>query len=177
MLVRDYLPHAPALGLFVAPDIPPDRLSTALGAYGHGLRPPDVLALYDATRLGSGRDGALFLADRFVFQNNRLQEPVTIAYGDVVGVRVRRLVLGGRRLDVDVNRGRATITESMDFSARGEAAGYVKTLLEQAMLAPPSRSAEETDVAAVRAALEALHAEGRLSAPDLARLLGVLREL
>ncbi|MEM6328358.1 MAG: hypothetical protein AAF791_14690, partial [Bacteroidota bacterium] len=89
-LLREYLPHAPDLGLFVAPDIPPGKLRAALADYARDVREADVLALYDATRLGSAKDGALFLSDRFVFQNNDLQTPRAVRYEDIVGVGSKR---------------------------------------------------------------------------------------
>ena len=53
-LVRTYLPHAPGLGLWLAPEIPARKLQGALGDYARGVAPEDVLALYDATVFGSG---------------------------------------------------------------------------------------------------------------------------
>ena len=188
-LLRDYLPTAPDLGLFVAPDIPADKLRGALADYASGVAPASVLALYDATRLGSAKDGAVFLADRFVFQNNDLQTPRTVRYEDVVGVRSKRQLLGGRRVEVEVNRGRATITESLDFSAHGDAAEYVERFLREAMLTgagslagsgplakPDAPLAPEarTDRAAVARALDALVGSGTLAPADRDKMLDVL---
>ena len=125
-LLREYLPHAPKLGLFVAPEIPKAKLSAALGDYATNVQADEVIALYDATRLGSGKDGALFLVDRLVFQNNNLQTPRAIRYDDIVRVDAKRKLLGGRKVEIDVNQGRATVTESIDFSGRPGAAEYVE---------------------------------------------------
>ena len=62
-LLRDYLPTAPDLGLYVAPDLPAAKLRAALADYAPEVDAADVIALYDATRLGSAKDGAAFLAD------------------------------------------------------------------------------------------------------------------
>ena len=190
-LLREYLPHAPNVGLYVAPEIPEGKLRAALGDYGAGVRPGEVLALYDATRLGSGKDGALFLADRFVFQNHDLQPAQAIRYEDVVRVEAKRLLLGGRKVEVDMNRGRATVTEALDFSGQPGAAEFVERFLREAMLAsavperrepsPEARTAPHTeagtDVAAVVRALDRLKAQGVLAAPDHLRLLDLLRGL
>ena len=175
-LIREYLPTAPDLGLFVAPDIPEPKLKAAVSDYAPDVSPEAVLALYDATRLGSAKDGALFLADRLVFQNNDLQAPRSVRYEDVVGVRSKRQLLGGRRVDVEVNRGRATITESLDFSAQGDAAEYVERFLREAMLrgAGPLAPEAATDRAAVSEALDALVASGALTPADLERMLAAL---
>ncbi|MEM1055051.1 MAG: hypothetical protein AAGI52_05955 [Bacteroidota bacterium] len=174
-LLREYLPHAPDLGLFIAPEIPESKLRAALRDYAPDVPEAEVLALYDATRLGSAKDGAVFLADRFVFQNNDLQTPRAVRYEDIVGVRSKRQLLGGRRVDVEINRGRATITETLDFSAQGGAAEYVERFLHEAMLrgasaAPVSR----TDRATVEAALARLVASGALTEADRAAMLAVL---
>lgn len=179
-LLRDYLPNAPDLGLFVAPEIPESKLRAALADYAPEITEADVLALYDATRLGSAKDGALFLADRFVFQNNDLQTPRAIRYEDIVGVRSRRQLLGGKRVEIEVNRGRATIVETLDFSAQAGAAEFVERFLHEAMLrsaatAGTSASPSGTDRAAVRAALDRLVETGALAAADRQRMLDALR--
>ena len=176
-LIREFLPHAPDHGLFVVPEIPDRKLVAALGDYAPDVEPDAVLALYDATRLGSAKDGAVFLADRVVFQNNDLQSPRPIRYEDIVGVESKRKLLGGRSVDVDLNRGRATVTESIDFSGQPGAAEYVERFLREAMLrsvrqatSPPTG----TDRAAVAAALDRLVQAGRLDADDRRRMLDAL---
>jgi hypothetical protein len=87
----------------------------------------------------------------------------------------------------------------MDFSGQPEAADYVATFLQAALHRSPPRERSreqtqkddaraasrrspegspttETDAPAVRRMLERLHAKGKLSAPDLKRLLRVLEE-
>ena len=177
-LIAELLPHAPRLGLYLAPDIPRDKLRAAVRDYARDVDPADVLALYDATRLGSAKDGALFLADRFVFQNHALTDALSVRYEDVVRVEEKRQLLGGRRVEVDVNRGRATVTEALDFSAHAEAAEYVARLLKEALLRPttppPASGQRGTDVAAVRRALAQLEREGTLTSDDRRRMLEVL---
>ena len=175
-LLREYLPHAPKLGLFVAPEIPKAKLSAALGDYATNVQADEVIALYDATRLGSGKDGALFLVDRLVFQNNNLQTPRTIRYDDIVRVDAKRKLLGGRKVEIDVNQGRATVTESIDFSGRPGAAEYVERFLREAMLASPAgeKGGSTTDITALRRALDRLVADGSLAEEDRSRMLAVL---
>lgn len=181
-LIRDRLPHAPKMGLFVAPDIPPNRLGRALEDYATAVAREEVVALYDATLTGTGGDGAVFTTDRVVFQNNDLQAVETIRYADLVDVEAKRrwLGLGGKFVQLTVNRGRATFELRMDFSGAPEAASYVADFLEAALLrgvqlADPG--GDETDPAAVRRALERLHADGKLSTADRERLLDTLDAL
>lgn len=175
-LVRELLPTAPDFGLFVAPDIPADKLHAAIADYAPTVDAAAVLALYDATRLGSAKDGALFLDDHFVFQNNDLHAPRVVRYEDLVGVRSKKRMLGGRDVELDVNRARATFKETIDFSAKPGAAEYVERFLHEAMIrsaaltAAPGHAAE-TDVAAVRAALDALVADHRLAPGDRDKMM------
>ena len=189
-LIREYLPQAPQHGLYRTPSIPADKLQAALRDYAPEIAPGAVLALYDATRLGSAKDGALFLADRLVYQNNDLTPAQTIRYEDIVRVDEKRLFLGGRKVELDVNQGRATTTHALDFSGRSDAAEFVARFLQEAMLASAradaglrraepsvsSPAATGTDVAAVERALADLRAAGSLADADYRRLLDALRE-
>ena len=188
-LARDLLPHSPSLGLYVAPDIPERLLRNAVGDYAKAVDTSDVLALYDATLTGNAKDGAVFTRDRFVFQNSNLSPAQEIRYDDVVGVKSKRKFLIGKKVHVDVNRGRATVTFVVDFSGKPEAADHVARFLYEAMMhsiesdvgaGPMEAAAEvgagETDVAAVRDALEALVRSGRLSASHRDAMLRALGE-
>lgn len=181
-LVRERLPHAPQMGLYVVPDVPAKLLQNALSDYATDVDRSEVLALYDATLSGTGGDGAVFTPDRFVFQNNDLQSIQTVGYQDLVGVESasRWWGLGGRKVDLTVNRGRATFDLTIDFSGAPEAADYVAKFLHAAMLMDVDlTSAEptaETDVEAVRRALERLRTQQKLSKDDYTRLIGVLEE-
>lgn len=178
-LIRELVPHAPKMGLYVKPHLPTQKVQNALRDYAPDLREEAVVALYDATVFGSAKDGAVFTADLFVFQNNDLQEPETIRYEDLVGVTAKRR-LGVKKVQVSVNRGRATFELLMDFSGQPEAAGYVERFLHEAMLRSvhdrPTRTAAGTDLAAVRRALDQLREDGHLADADYSRLLDALGE-
>ena len=190
-LIFDFIPHDPRQGLFVTPDIPRKKLLNAIEDYASKVRADDVVALYDATRLGSAKDGAVFMADRFAFQNNNLEPAHEIHYRDLVRVESRKKFMGGQRLTLLVNRGRATIEVEMDFSARPDAAAYVSRFLEEALLRstaiemdedpkmkrPSRRSGEasETDVRRVEETLIALVREGSLSEKDYREMMRALR--
>lgn len=185
-LIRELIPHAPQLGLYVAPNVPADKRRNALSDYGDGMEPDEVMALYDATLTGNAKDGALLAADRMTFQNTDLEAAQTVRYRDLVGVTSKRRLLGGRKVVLDVNRGRATFQLTVDFSGSGEAAQYVTRFLEEAMhrsaradmaSAAPDAEGDEpgaTDVEAVRAALDELRAAGQLAEADYHRLLQAL---
>lgn len=181
-LLLETLPHAPHQGLYVVPGIPEDKLRNALADYGKGLRAEEVLALYDATLMGSAKDGVLFAADRFIFQNNDLSTTHEVRYHEVVKVEAKRRLIGGQQVELTLNRGRTSLELSIDFSARPEAARHVARFLNEAMIHAPLESLEplpdapalRTDPEAVRAALTELLAKGLLTRRDFDQMLAVL---
>ncbi len=185
-LIRQLVPNAPAYGLYVAPKIPADKLSNAIRDFAYGLDPKDVLVLYDATLMGSAKDGALFTADGFVFQNTDLDAPQEIKYDDIVRVNLKRSLLKGKRVGLDVNQGRATIPVVVDFSGRPKAAGIIARFLSEAMLksiVDAELDDEEhdgevaTDQSAVIGALKALVDRKMLSREDFDSLKKSVRDL
>lgn len=185
-LIRELIPHDPSLGLFVAPDIPAEKLQNAIGDYAKKVNRRDVVALYDATLMGSAKDGALFLADRLVFQNNNLEPAYDVKYTDIVEVEKKKKLLGGQRLALTVNRGRATIELEIDFSGKAKATPYVARFLKDALWRsmeddgpepePVARqsTATETDVRAVEETLIELVRSGRLTQADYREMMRAL---
>lgn len=51
-LIRERMPHAPQMGLYVAPDLPDKKVRNALSDYAADVKQGEVLALYDATLRG-----------------------------------------------------------------------------------------------------------------------------
>jgi len=180
-LIRERIPHAPQMGLFVRPDIPDTRLTNAVQDYAQHVRSIDVIALYDATLSGNGKDGAVFASDRFVFQNTDLEAPQTVRYRDLIEVEAKRrwMGLGGKKVELTVNRGRATFDLVMDFSGQPDAADYIAEFLDQAASADVTlgRSATpSTDLPVVEAALARLKEQGALSSDDMKNMLDAIQQ-
>ena len=172
-LIRELIPHAPNLGLYLAPHIPSRKLRNAIKDYAPSLRQQDVVALFDGTRMGSAKDGILWTASRMVFQNSNLQAPHQMHYEEIVQVERRKGVLIGARIMVHINRGRATFPVELSMAAKPGAAEYVYRLLHEMMLRPVAPGAVNTDWDAVVAALRDLRDRGSLSETDYGRLLAI----
>lgn len=185
-LVETLIPHDPGLGLYVAPRIPREKVRNALHDYAEDVSESEVLALYDATWMDNAKDGAVFTADRLVFQNNDFSPTQDVRYADIVGVEEKRKLIGGRSIILQVNRGRATFDLTLDFSGRPRACKYVVAFLQEAMTHFLDEVVQEggveadacsgdgdvpTDPAEVCAALDALHMRGVLSSSDLRAML------
>lgn len=186
-LIYEFIPHDPKIGLYVMPDIPFKKLHNAIEDYAKNVRRREVVALYDATLMGSAKDGAMFMADRFIFQNNNLEPAYEIKYDDLVQVELKKKMMGGQRLHLSVNRGRATIELELDFSGKAKAAPYVARLLDdimhrtiQAEIArepieqPRPTRLPETNVRVVEETLIALVRDGQLLEDDFREIMRVL---
>ncbi len=183
-LAQELLPHSPSHGLYLAPDIPPKKLRNAIRDFAKSVDERDVLALYDATLSGNAKDGAVFTSAAVVFQNNDLSPVQEVRYDDIVGVNAKRKFLGGKKVKLDVNRGRATVPFVIDFSGRPEAADFVARFLYEAMMNTiesetadrDPKTESSTDVRAVRNALLELVDQGQLSRSDLEAMLRTIDE-
>lgn len=172
-LIHELIPHAPNIGLYLAPHIPPKKVRNAIRDYAPSLRPADVVALYDGTLMGSAKDGILLTADRMIFQNSDLEAPQQVHYEEIVRVEQKKGMLKGVRIAVHVNRGRATFPVELNLAAKPNAAEFVYRLLHEVMLRPQAPSAVNTDWDAVIAALRNLRDQGALSESDYGRLLAI----
>ncbi len=179
-LIREMIPSAPEIGLYLAPDIPQDKLDNAIRDYAKSVRSDEIQALYDATLTGNAKDGAVFTDSRLVFQNNDFSPPQEIRYNDMVRVSTKRKFILGHKVYVDANRGRATVTFAIDFSGRPKAAQYVARFLHEAMMVTiaseesDARAGHRTDADVVRRALDALVSAGDLSNSDRDAMLAVI---
>ena len=170
-LIQELIPHAPHMGLYVAPSIPSSKLRNAVKDYAPGVSPDSVLALYDGTLMGSAKDGILFTDDMLVFQNSDLEAPQEIRYREIVHVDRKKRLLKSTRIRLDVNRGRATFTVKLDLSAKPKATEYLYRFFKEVMLLPENNESQGTDWAAVHAALDRLREDGSLSAVDHSRMI------
>ena len=171
VLIQDLIPHAPHMGLYVTPSIPPTKVRNAIKDYAPGVVPARVLALYDGTLMGSAKDGALFTDEVLVFQNSDLEAPQQIRYREIVNVERKKGLLKGNSIVLEVNRGRATFSVKLNLSAKPRATEYLFRFLKEVMLLPEGNDRQSTDWPAVHAALDRLREDGRLSAADYSRLL------
>ena len=179
-LIKKYIPNAPQVRLYVFPNIPEQKLRNAIRDYAKQVTQEQVLALFDATLMGSGKDGIVFLENKLIYQNTDLDPVQEVKYDDIVRVQSKRRLLGGKEIQLEVNSAYATVAHKLDFSGRPEAAEYVARFLHEAILqVSHNESANSGDsqhvvhttssgsnVDAVYAAMEELRNEGNLSEAD-----------
>lgn len=78
-------------GIHLAPDIPEKKLNAAIKSYASDAAPEHVVALYDSTLFKSGKEGMLFLGDRFYFKP-LLEKTMCVYYKELQHVDVERKV-------------------------------------------------------------------------------------
>lgn len=70
----------------VAPEIPEKKLNNAITAFKYEGNPRSVVALFDNTLLGSGKDGILFSGEKIIYRAS-FSDPVHINFADIKNAR------------------------------------------------------------------------------------------
>jgi len=78
-------------GTHIAPSVPDKKLNGAIKNYAEDALPEHVIVLYDSTLFKSGKEGMLFLGDRFYFKP-LLEKPICVYYKDLQRVELDREV-------------------------------------------------------------------------------------
>lgn len=78
-------------GTHIAPNVPDKKLNGAIKNYAEDALPEHVIVLYDSTLFKSGKEGMLFLGDRFYFKP-LLEKPICVYYKDLKRVELDREV-------------------------------------------------------------------------------------
>lgn len=101
--------HAPTIFdqyIFFQPNIPMDRLTSAIGAFAQGTKPESVLALIDNTMRGNAKDGGI-LTTTHLIAHNMWQKPTSIALSSILsvglneGLTSRLMINGAPFLDIN----------------------------------------------------------------------------
>ncbi len=83
--------------IFLHPNIPPKKISSALEAYAKDVEPDEVLVLIDSTLSGNAKDGALLTATGF-YARNKWQKPSSIDLAEIDSIAFRETKLGNEIL-------------------------------------------------------------------------------
>lgn len=85
--LRENLKFIAPKNVFVAPDIDEKRLNNAVKAFGFQGSPNNVIALFDTTIFGSGKDGLLFTGMQVIY-HPAFTDPIAINFEDISAVTV-----------------------------------------------------------------------------------------
>lgn len=86
LTVREHLGAFSDGKLFVSPNIPDDKLATAVEAYGKGIAPDSVLLLFDATLFHGAKHGFCLTPEFLLWQNRSADKPGRKALTDIKAI-------------------------------------------------------------------------------------------
>lgn len=79
--------------LHVAPAIPDKKLNNAVAAFAHVGSVATIIALYDNTVFGSGKDGLLFTGERMIYRPS-FSDPISILFAEMASAEYVELLSG-----------------------------------------------------------------------------------
>jgi len=77
----------------VSPNIPEKKLNNAVVAFGYKGQAANVIALYDNTLFGSGKDGLLFTGEQLIYRP-AFSDPVSIPFESMTVVEYKEVMTG-----------------------------------------------------------------------------------
>ena len=103
-MIREIIGGQAGSNLYVAPNIPEDKLTNAIDSYAQGTQPEDVLFLYDGTLWGSAKKGFCFTR-LYLFWRNTGEEAHRIEFAGIHSVHPRKgKVFQSSHLEVNKER-------------------------------------------------------------------------
>lgn len=83
--LRENLAAVSDSNVSVAPNIPGKKLDNAIKAFGYTGSPSNIVALFDNTLFGSGKDGVLFTGEQFIYRPS-FSDPIPVSYSSIAKV-------------------------------------------------------------------------------------------
>lgn len=77
----------------VSPDIPEKKLNNAVLAFEYKGAAANVIALYDNTLFGSGKDGLLFTGEQLIYRPS-FSDPISIPFASMTAVDYKEIMTG-----------------------------------------------------------------------------------
>lgn len=91
--LRDNLRPVSAKNIFIAPGIDEKKLNSAIKAFGYAGVPGNVVALFDNTLFGSGKDGLLFTGEQVIYRAT-FSDPVQLPYEAIASAKYAPIPTG-----------------------------------------------------------------------------------
>lgn len=83
--LRDSLGAVSGKNVSIAPNIDEKKLNNAVKAFGYSGSPSKIVALFDNTLFGSGKDGLVFTGEQFIYRPS-FSDPVPVSYNSIAKV-------------------------------------------------------------------------------------------
>lgn len=92
LYLREHL-AAVSKNVSVSPDIPEKKLNNAVAAFAYQGSVANVIALYDNTLFGSGKDGLLFTGEQLIYRPS-FSDPISVPFESIQEVAYKELMTG-----------------------------------------------------------------------------------
>lgn len=86
----------------VAPDIPEKKLNNAISSFGFNGSPHSVIALYDNTVFGTGKDGLLFSGEQMIYRA-KFSDPLKFPFSSITSVGYEQKLTGSKNDKLEVS--------------------------------------------------------------------------
>lgn len=94
--LRESLGAVSNKNISVAPQIDEKKLNNAIKAFGYSGNPSSVIALFDNTVFGSGKDGLLFTGEQIIYRPS-FSDPLKITYNSIISVEYIETQAGSKK--------------------------------------------------------------------------------
>jgi len=94
--LRDNLTSVSKKNMQVAPGIDEKKINNAVKSFCYSGSPGSIIALFDNTLFGSGKDGLLFTGEQLIYRAS-FSEPITINYVDISSVEHVEISPAGKK--------------------------------------------------------------------------------
>lgn len=91
--LRENLGSISAKNISIAPGIDEKKLNNAVKAFGYSGLPGNVVALFDNTLFGTGKDGLLFTGEQLIYRS-AFSDPIQFPYEAIASARYAQLHTG-----------------------------------------------------------------------------------
>lgn len=104
VFLRDNLSVIAEKNLSIAPQIEEKKLNNAIKSFNYSGSSSNVVALYDTTMLGSGKDGLLFTGKQLIYRV-AFSDPIYIDFDSIVNVECVETLMGSKlEYSIEVTR-------------------------------------------------------------------------
>lgn len=92
LYLRDHLGSV-SKNVSVSPDVPEKKLNNAVAAFAYKGSVSNVIALYDNTLFGSGKDGLLFTGEQLIYRPT-FSDPISVPFASMTAVDYKEVMTG-----------------------------------------------------------------------------------
>lgn len=94
--LRDNLSTISGKNILVAPNIDEKKLNNAITAFGYSGSPSNVVALFDNTVFGSGKDGLFFTGEQIIYRPS-FSDPISLTYNSLSSAEYVEIITGSQK--------------------------------------------------------------------------------